>query len=374
MSIAPSGEPVPHRRRADEEPRVDGLVVGRRAVPLRPDDLRAGDLHVVERDRAGLVPAEAEGVPQRGLRLAVLLVDHEDREVVVALELGAGGLDDVEVGEAARRGPRRLLRDAVAAVRALRLGRDRVPEVRSRLGVGVRQRPDHARVERPDVLVDQLGRRAEHDRLHRADVHDVTHRRRRAAVPRDRLARHRERDVVLTEAAVLLGHGQPQEAVLSEQLEVAPREEELVVGALRVRAHLLLAELDQRRAKLLLPVGEDPVRIPVVAESPERLGAPHLLGHAATPGSSVSGPSYDSASDGGKTPLPCGKRCAAERFRARASRRRRSRSGTARGSRARTAPAWRRCPRTPSPGRGASSAGGGSSSGAHPRAGRRSRA
>ena len=194
-------EPVPHRRRADEEPRVDGLVVRGRAVALGPDDLRAGDLDVVERDRAGLVPAQAEGVPQRGLRLAVLLVDHEDREVVVALELGAGGLDDVEVGEAARRGPRRLLRDACSRrSSARRLRRDRVPEVRARLGVRVRQRPDHARVERPDVLVDQLGRRAEHDRLHRADVHDVTHRRRGAAVPRDRLAHHRERDVVLAEA------------------------------------------------------------------------------------------------------------------------------------------------------------------------------
>ena len=142
MSIAPSASPF----HTDDEPiRNHGSTAssfGRRAVALRPDDLRAGDLDVVERDRARLVPAEAEGVPQRGLRLAVLLVDHEDREVVVALELGAGGLDDVEVGEAARRRPRRLLRDAVAAVRALRLRRDRVPEVRSRLGVGVRQRPD----------------------------------------------------------------------------------------------------------------------------------------------------------------------------------------------------------------------------------------
>ena len=123
-------------------------------------------------------------------------------------------------------------------------------------------------------------RRAQHDRVHRADVHDVTHRRRRAAVARDGLAGHREGDVVLAEAAVLLGDGEREEAVLAEELEVAAREEELVVGALRVRAHLLLAELDERRAELLLAVGQDPVGIPLVAEPPERLATPHLLGHS----------------------------------------------------------------------------------------------
>jgi hypothetical protein len=86
--------------------------------------------------------------------------------------------------------------------------------------------------------------------------------------------------VVLAEAAVLLRHGKGEEAVLAEELEVAAREEQLVVGALRVRAHLLLAELDQRRAELLLTVGQDPVGIPLVAKPPERLSSPHLLGHA----------------------------------------------------------------------------------------------
>ena len=134
--------------------------------------------------------------------------------------------------------------------------------------------------ERPDVLVDQLRRGAEHDRVHRADVHHVTHGGRGAAVARDRLARHRVGDVVLAEAAVLLGHGEAEEAVLAEQLEVPAREEELVVRALRVRPHLLLAQLDQERAQLLLPLGQDPVGVPLVAEAPERLVAPHLLGHA----------------------------------------------------------------------------------------------
>ena len=40
--------------------------------------------------------------------------------------------------------------------------------------------------------------------------------------------------MVLAEAAVLLGDGEREEAVLAEQLEVAPREEQLVVRALRV--------------------------------------------------------------------------------------------------------------------------------------------
>ena len=214
----------------------------------------------------------------------MLAVDHEDRQVVVALEVRARRLHDVEVREAAGGRPRRLLAHAVAAVDLLGAGRHRIPEVRAGLRVGVRERSDLAAVQRADVLVDQRIGRAEHDRVHRADVHDVTHRRRCAPVARDRLAHHRVRDVVLAEAAVLLGHRQREEAVLAEQLEVAPREEQLVVGALRVVAQLLLAQLDQRRAQLLLPVGEHPVRVPLVAETPERLVTPHLfVGHRHPP-------------------------------------------------------------------------------------------
>ena len=276
-------DPVPDRRGADQEPRVDGLVVGRRAVALGADDLVARHLDAVDLDRAGLVAAQAERVPQRRLRLDVLAVDHEDREVVVAGEVRARGLDDVEVREAARGRPGRLLVDLVAAVGALGLGGERVPEVRAGLGVGVRQRPELAAVERADVLLDQLGRGAEHERLHRRHVHHVAHRRRRAAVARDRLADHRERDVVLAQPAVLLRHGEREEAVLAHQLEVAARVEQLVVGALRVRAHLLLAQPDEGLAQLLLAVGQDPVRVPVVAQSPEGLRAPHLLRHVPAP-------------------------------------------------------------------------------------------
>ena len=139
--------------------------------------------------------------------------------------------------------------------------------------------------ERADVLVDQLRRGAQHDRGHRRHVHDVTHGRGRTAVARERLADHREGHVVLAEPAVLLRHGEGEEAVLGEDLEVAARVEQLVVGALRVGAHLLLAELDQLRAQLLLALGEEPVRIPLVAESPERLVTPRLVRHSSPPGS-----------------------------------------------------------------------------------------
>ena len=139
---------------------------------------------------------------------------------------------------------------------------------------------------------------AEHDRVHGADVHHVAHRGGGAAVSGDRLADHRVGDVVLAQAAVLLGHREAQEPVLAEELEVAAREHQLVVEALGVRAELLLAELDQGGAELLLPIGVDPVRIPVVAQAPEGLRTPHLLGHRllhvrAVPASAGSHPRFE---------------------------------------------------------------------------------
>ena len=67
--------------------------------------------------------------------------------------------------------------------------------------------------------------------------------------------------------------------MLAEQLEVAARELELVVGDLGVGPHLLLAQLDQQVTELALAVGEHPLRIPLVAQSPEGLATPCLLGH-----------------------------------------------------------------------------------------------
>ncbi len=237
----PHGQSVPHARGPDQEPGVDRLVVGGGAVALGPHDLVARDVHARHLDGARLIAAQTQRVPRRGLRLHVLAVDDKHAEVVVAGEVGAGGLDHVEVGEPARGGPRRLLAHVVAAVGTRRARGDRVPEVRAGLRVGVGQRPDLPAVQGSDVLVDQRVGGAQHDRVHRPDVHHVAHRRGRAAVARDRLAGHRVGDVVLAEAAVLGGHGQGEEAVFAEQLEVAAGELQLIVGDLGVGPHLLLA-------------------------------------------------------------------------------------------------------------------------------------
>ena len=55
--------------------------------------------------------------------------------------------------------------------------------------------------------------------------------------------------MVLTEAALFVGHRQPEESVRPEQFEVTPGELQLVIGDFRVAAHLLLAELDQQIAQ-----------------------------------------------------------------------------------------------------------------------------
>ena len=68
--------------------------------------------------------------------------------------------------------------------------------------------------------------------------------------------------------------------MLAEQLEVAAGILEVVVGDLGVGAHLLVAQLDQQIAQLALTVGEHPLRVPLVAQSPEGLSVPQLLGHA----------------------------------------------------------------------------------------------
>ncbi|CAB4346691.1 unannotated protein [freshwater metagenome] len=89
--------------------------------------------------------------------------------------------------------------------------------------------------------------------------------------------------MILAKTAVLLRNRQRKETVLAEDFEVAIRVEKLIIGALRVGAHLVLTEIDQLRTKFNLLFSQDPVRIPVVAEPPEFLIAPHLLGHLIPP-------------------------------------------------------------------------------------------
>ena len=85
--------------------------------------------------------------------------------------------------------------------------------------------------------------------------------------------------MILAEPAVLLGHREGEEAVLSQELQVPPREHQLVVEALRVGPELLLAQLDQGGPELFLPLRVHPVRVPFVSETPERLGSPLLVSH-----------------------------------------------------------------------------------------------
>ena len=220
----------------------------------------------------------------------MLPVDDEDRQVVVAGEVRARRLHDVEVREAAGRRPRRLLADAEAAVHLLRPRGDRVPEVRPGLRVGGRQRPDLAAVQRADVLVDQRVCRAQHDRVDRADVHHVAHRRRRASVAGDRLAHHRVRDVVLAEAAVLLGNGERESrARRGSRLRRGKRSSSSERFAL---SRISFAQRSIGRTQLLLAVGEtrsDPPR----SRAPERL-VTLFLGHR-RPSGSVHGGSQPSS-------------------------------------------------------------------------------
>src|SRR5258706_16450434 len=65
--------------------------------------------------------------------------------------------------------------------------------------------------------------------------------------------------------------------MLAEQFEVPARELQFVVRPLGVLAHFPLAEIDQRGPQFLVPVGQYPVRVPFIAESPEGLRSPHLL-------------------------------------------------------------------------------------------------
>ena len=182
--------------------------------PTGPTSCSSGHEAPVAQQRARLVAAQAHRVPLLRLGDDLILVDHEHREVgVVAVVVGRRGLADVEVGEAGRRRPGGLLEHLVAAVDLARAGGDRVPEVRARLGIRVRERADEAVLDLLQVLVDQVRRRAQLERLDGADVHHVTHGAGRVAVAGERLGDDVVHHVVLAEAAPLLRQQQPEEAV-----------------------------------------------------------------------------------------------------------------------------------------------------------------
>ncbi len=244
--------------------------------PTGPTSCSSGHEAPVAQQRARLVAAQAHRVP--GLRLGddLILVDHEHREVrVVAVVVGRRRLADVEVGEAGRRRPGGLLEHLEAAVDLARAGGDRVPEVRARLGIRVGQRADEAVLDLLQVLVDQVRRGAQLERLDGADVHHVTHRAGGVAVARERLGDDVVHHVVLAEAAPLLGQEQPEEAVGRQRLQGDAREGERGVVLGGARPDLLLANLDQALAQRLLLVRQKPVGLEEL-----RIQAVHVrLGH-----------------------------------------------------------------------------------------------
>ena len=144
------------------------------------------------------------------------------------------------------------------------------------LGIGVGQRADEAILvdAAEDVLDDRIVMIAESGGSDSACMHRVAHGGRRAAVARDRLDHHGGAGVVLAHAAELLRHEEAQQAVLGEDLEVLPREEQIAVALDGVGPHLLLAEIDELGLQRLLLVRQQPLRIELEAQTPEGLTSP----------------------------------------------------------------------------------------------------
>ena len=277
MSMTPERDAVPAGGGAEQEEGIDAFVVGIGAVALGPDQAVGRNDDVVDFQRARLVAAQAKAVPFRGLGLYLVAHDQPAGEVgVVAAEIGAGGLDDVPVGEAAGGGPGGLLAHLPAAIDLFRARGDRVPEMRAGLRVGVGEGADE------DILVEAREHLlqglvvviAEAGRGHRAQMHGVAHGRAGAAVARDGFHRHGGGDMVLAHAAQFLGHDQAEQAELGDRLEILAREQQLLVGFDRVVAQRGAGKLDELGLQLLLLVGQDPLRIPLIAETPEVLFAP----------------------------------------------------------------------------------------------------
>jgi hypothetical protein len=249
MSIAPSEMPfhVP-----DEPIRKFGST----------DQLLLGHELPVEQERSGLVAAQAHRVPLLGLGLDVGRVDDEHGQVgVVAVVVGRGRLQDVEVGEAGRRRPGRLLEHLEAAVGAPGARCDRIPEVRPGLRVGVRERAEQPAANLAQILLDRVVGGPQLERLHRADVHHVAHRAGRIAVPGDGLGGRGVHHVILAEAAPLLRQHEPQEPVRAQSLEALAGEGEGAIVLRGERPDRLGADLAEPLQQAELLLGQEPLGI-----------------------------------------------------------------------------------------------------------------
>src|SRR5262249_35750603 len=124
------GDAVPTGRGAEQEERIDALVVGVGSVTFRADHAVGPEDDIIEFERSRRVAAQAETVPFRGLGLNLVIEGKPAGEIrEVAGEIRAGRLQNIPVGESAGGGPGGLLAHAVAAVDLFGTGGDRVPEV-----------------------------------------------------------------------------------------------------------------------------------------------------------------------------------------------------------------------------------------------------
>ena len=190
-------------QQADEHSRKNGSTHSSFDVapsPTGPTRRSFGTV-AVDLDRARLVAAQAEAVPVRGVGLDLVAQDEEAGEVgVVAVEV-RGWWSARCTSRRSR--PRWSTTPSCAPSsrpgHLLGAGRDRVPEMRAGLGIGIGERADQAiLVDAPhDVLDRRAVVMAEQRRGHRAQVHGVAHGRRRAAVAGDGLDRHGGADMVL---------------------------------------------------------------------------------------------------------------------------------------------------------------------------------
>jgi len=134
---------------------------------------------------------------------------------------------------------------------------DRIPEVRSGLGVGVRKGAEQPLTNLAQVLLDRVVGGPQLERLDRSDVHHVAHRAGRIAVAGDGLGGRGVHDVVLAEAAPLLRQHEPQEPVGAQSLEALAGEREGAIVFGGERPDRLGADLAEplQQAELLLGPG-----------------------------------------------------------------------------------------------------------------------
>ena len=235
--------------RALERPQGD-----RQPLALLADQVRRRDAHVVEHRRAGRRALDAElvlelahrealaiGLDDEGAHAPVLAVGHREHDV----EVGDAGVRDPVLG---------AVDDPLVAVadggRAHRGG------VGAGLGLAQREggRPLAGRAPRQQAVLELVG--AEERDRQRAELLDHEDERARGARLGDLLDRDLEHDRAGARAAVLLVEGQGEDVLLGEELAHVPRVLAGGVDLGRARAHLVIDDLPDRVAEVLVLLRE----------------------------------------------------------------------------------------------------------------------